>query len=89
VAYKREAHEMYQDLVASVSHDIVLSIYHAQIMVRPPVPASRVQMQTNRGDGGAPQPAHGKKTLGRNDPCWCGSGKKYKICHMRSDQGRG
>ncbi|MFN2167392.1 MAG: SEC-C metal-binding domain-containing protein, partial [Anaerolineae bacterium] len=22
----------------------------------------------------------------RNDPCWCGSGKKYKHCHMRSDQ---
>ena len=28
------------------------------------------------------------KKLGRNDPCWCGSGKKYKHCHMRSDQGR-
>jgi len=25
--------------------------------------------------------------LGRNDPCWCGSGKKYKKCHMREDQG--
>ena len=23
--------------------------------------------------------------LGRNDPCWCGSGKKYKKCHMESD----
>jgi len=23
---------------------------------------------------------------GRNDPCWCGSGKKYKHCHMRSDR---
>ena len=28
------------------------------------------------------------RKLGRNDPCWCGSGKKYKHCHMRSDQGR-
>jgi hypothetical protein len=26
--------------------------------------------------------------LGRNDPCWCGSGRKYKYCHMRKDQGR-
>lgn len=25
---------------------------------------------------------------GRNDPCWCGSGKKYKKCHLRSDQAR-
>ena len=24
--------------------------------------------------------------LGRNDPCWCGSGKKYKACHMREDE---
>jgi hypothetical protein len=87
VAYKREAHEMYQELVASVSHDIVSSIYHAQIMVRPPVPVR--QIQTNRGDGSTSQTVHTKKTLGRNDPCWCGSGKKYKVCHMRSDQGRG
>jgi preprotein translocase subunit SecA len=88
VAYKREAHEMYQDLVAAVSHDIASSIYHAQIVTRPPVPIR--QVQTNRGDGGSSQTtAHGKKTLGRNDPCWCGSGKKYKVCHMRADQGRG
>ena len=25
---------------------------------------------------------------GRNDPCWCGSGKKYKYCHLRKDEGR-
>ncbi|NOZ78716.1 MAG: hypothetical protein GXP48_05965 [Acidobacteria bacterium] len=24
--------------------------------------------------------------LGRNDPCWCGSGMKYKQCHLRSDE---
>ena len=28
-----------------------------------------------------------KQKLGRNDPCWCGSGKKYKHCHLRSDRG--
>ena len=32
--------------------------------------------------------AQGKKKLGRNDPCWCGSGKKYKQCHLREDQAR-
>ena len=26
------------------------------------------------------------KKLERNDPCWCGSGKKYKNCHMRFDE---
>ena len=29
----------------------------------------------------APQPVRAEKTPGRNDPCWCGSGKKYKKCH--------
>jgi hypothetical protein len=29
------------------------------------------------------------ETPGRNDPCWCGSGKKYKHCHLREDQRRG
>jgi hypothetical protein len=26
------------------------------------------------------------KNIGRNDPCWCGSGKKYKHCHLRADE---
>jgi hypothetical protein len=30
-----------------------------------------------------PKPDH---DLGRNDPCWCGSGKKYKRCHLEKDQ---
>jgi preprotein translocase subunit SecA len=35
------------------------------------------------------QPATVKRDrpkVGRNDPCWCGSGKKYKACHLRSDE---
>jgi preprotein translocase subunit SecA len=36
--------------------------------------------------GGRPSPS---RALGRNDPCWCGSGKKYKHCHMRQDMGQG
>ena len=36
------------------------------------------------------KPAKGAKTtlveLGRNDPCWCGSGKKYKRCHLAKDE---
>jgi len=30
----------------------------------------------------------GAKALGRNDSCWCGSGAKYKRCHMESDKVR-
>ena len=28
----------------------------------------------------------GTKKPGRNDPCWCGSGKKYKSCHLKEDE---
>jgi hypothetical protein len=36
---------------------------------------------------GSPPPARHAPKPGRNDPCWCGSGKKYKRCHLQSDQG--
>jgi methionyl aminopeptidase len=35
-----------------------------------------------------PQVAPPAKPPGRNEPCWCGSGKKYKKCHLRADQGQ-
>ena len=48
-----------------------------------PPPPPRQDMTTNRGDGTPPpaQPASSEKTVGRNDPCPCGSGRKYKKCH--------
>jgi preprotein translocase subunit SecA len=87
IAYKREASEMYNELIESISRDVVTAIYHAQLVLRPLVPVR--QMQTNRSDGGQAQPARRQKAPGRNDPCWCGSGLKYKNCHMRADLGRG
>jgi uncharacterized protein YecA (UPF0149 family) len=32
------------------------------------------------------RPPREAMTLGRNEPCWCGSGKKYKKCHYETDQ---
>ena len=40
-------------------------------------------LATNRGEGGENTPVHAEKEPGRNDPCPCGSGKKYKKCHGR------
>ncbi len=49
----------------------------------PPPPDDMSKLATNRGDGGTPaqKPAAAKPAIGRNDPCPCGSGKKYKKCH--------
>jgi len=63
-------------------------------------PNRRQRRMARRGGGlkpGDPMPAVGapakpetvrrdRPKVGRNDPCWCGSGKKYKACHLREDQ---
>jgi uncharacterized protein YecA (UPF0149 family) len=41
---------------------------------------SEVRAEVDRQQSEGP-----KKKPGRNDPCWCGSGKKYKNCHMAAD----
>ncbi len=84
VAFKREAHDMYDQLRGAIQHDIVHAIYHTQVMAVP----QRRQMQAVHPSGGndsARKPIRSEKHPGRNDPCWCGSGKKYKHCHMRQD----
>jgi preprotein translocase subunit SecA len=49
--------------------------------VRPPKPSELI---TNRNETDRkPQPASVAEKVGRNDPCPCGSGKKYKACHGR------
>ena len=86
VAYKKEAYEMFQELMGSIESDIVHAIFKVDV-VRQQQPVRRV-MQTNRGSNGDGQQTQRRSgvDLGRNDPCWCGSGKKYKHCHMRSDR---
>ena len=85
VAFKREAYEMYNQLLGSIQHDIVHAIYHAQLVAMPQPRPMRAVHPSSSGDGG-PRPARSKRAMGRNDPCRCGSGKKYKHCHMREDE---
>jgi uncharacterized protein YecA (UPF0149 family) len=52
--------------------------------------AAQPQQQQARGSAAAeakPEPVRVAVKLGRNDPCWCGSGKKYKNCHLKLDKG--
>jgi preprotein translocase subunit SecA len=102
VAYRKEAHEMYQELLARVQRTVARSVYlmPQTQSVRPrgrQLRAVRPRLQGRQGTELAEGPAKGKqavqpaasarpdRNLGRNDPCWCGSGKKYKHCHMRED----
>ena len=84
IEYKIEAHEMFQNMVAAIQEDVVRAVFRLEVVReerrRP------VEMQTSHGPvaantTGPKQPVQKKKEPGRNDPCWCGSGKKYKKCH--------
>ncbi|MGN6565531.1 MAG: preprotein translocase subunit SecA [Thermomicrobiales bacterium] len=88
VAYKTEGYRMFQQLLGNLRHDITHQIYHVEI-VRPVRPRAMDQATTNRDDGDENGKKRRKPTVrgqkvGRNDPCPCGSGKKYKNCHGRA-----
>jgi preprotein translocase subunit SecA len=86
VAFKREAHEMYDQLRGAIQHDIIHAIFRAQVVAAPQSRQMRAVHPSSGGDGnGVQKPVRREKRPGRNDPCWCGSGKKYKHCHMRED----
>ena len=77
VMYKREGHEMFQSLLARIQHDIVHTIYHTGLEAKPAVR----RVQNPQAPAGGRQAPAGARKVGRNDPCPCGSGKKYKRCH--------
>ena len=77
VMYKREGHEMFQSLLARIQHDIVHTIYHTGLEAKPAVR----RVQSPQPPAGGRQAPAGARKVGRNDPCPCGSGKKYKRCH--------
>lgn len=84
VTFKREAFGMFEGLNNDIKHTIVQAIYHAQLQ-RVPAAGSRPMRETREHDEAArkPQPVRkGGSKIGRNDPCPCGSGKKFKNCHM-------
>ena len=76
--YQREAYEMFSDLVDSVKRDAVKYLYHVEL-AQPKLQPQRLQA-VRAGSTASKKPAKSDK-VGRNDPCPCGSGKKYKRCH--------
>ncbi|MFQ5886869.1 MAG: SEC-C metal-binding domain-containing protein, partial [Anaerolineae bacterium] len=79
VEFKTEAYGMFQALMANIRQDVTRLIYHAEV-VRQPAPRP---MREVRELGGRRPVATAKEKVGRNDPCPCGSGKKYKHCCLR------
>ena len=98
--YKFESFNLFKSMLESLNKDILSFLFRAFIALRDPsqvnAPApvrkpdmnqmrtSRTDLVTNGPDQKSRMPVHVEKTVGRNDPCPCGSGKKYKNCHGRN-----
>ncbi|MFN8521989.1 MAG: preprotein translocase subunit SecA [Chloroflexota bacterium] len=81
IEYKREAADMFDGLLEGIHHHLVYTILHLEPRDQP---ARRPQQTfTNRDDEGDRQPVKTRAKVGRNDPCPCGSGNKFKRCHGR------
>ncbi len=82
IVYKTEGFRMFQGLQEHIQHDVVRSIYRVQPVVAQQPVRTRVTEEattTNRADE-ANAPRRSRKVR-PNEPCPCGSGKKYKFCH--------
>ena len=83
--YKKEGFELFDNLLDKIREEALSMIFRIQLMRERPEPVSRKKRRamhmSHGGDGEAPVTVRRKeKKVGRNDPCPCGSGKKYKKC---------
>ncbi len=77
-AYQREGFDMFEDMTGSIWNDTVELLYHVENPEN--VERKRVAKPINTGRENTNKPIVKDKKIGRNDPCPCGSGKKYKKC---------
>lgn len=86
VEYKREGSDMYDQMIAMIREDTVRMMYMARVRVKEEPKREKVAEETGTsGDQTVKRtPQKAVKKPGRNDPCPCGSGKKYKKCCGRN-----
>jgi len=97
VVYKIESYNLFSEMLQSLYKDVLSFLLRAFVPLREEAPARAAQprrtdmskMQTGRndlttnGDQKTNSPIKVERQVGRNDPCPCGSGKKFKNCHGR------
>ncbi|MDR3567867.1 MAG: preprotein translocase subunit SecA [Syntrophobacteraceae bacterium] len=87
VAYKREGHEMFQEMISLIKEETLEKLFHIQIQREDQLQEMRAEQEEQPMFFGPPeepakqQAVRKNAKVGRNDPCPCGSGKKYKKCH--------
>jgi len=89
VAFKEEGYEMFQAMITAIREETVRRMFLVQVKPREELKREKVAKETS-ATGSAPaqvkrQPVRKEKKVGPNDPCPCGSGKKYKKCCRDKD----
>ena len=90
IAYKEEGYEMFQAMIAAIREETIRRLYLVQLRPQQEVKRQRVAKET--GTAAAQQatvkkaPVRKEKKAGPNDPCPCGSGRKYKKCCMQKEK---
>ncbi|WP_287369803.1 SEC-C metal-binding domain-containing protein, partial [Oceanithermus sp.] len=93
--YKFEATRLFNEMIAHIKSESAKFFFRLKVEAEPPkpqvyVPVPEKKPQPVKADAKAAAGKRGgkrqepKKKIGRNDPCWCGSGKKYKHCHGKN-----
>ncbi|MFZ5647840.1 MAG: SEC-C metal-binding domain-containing protein, partial [Bacillota bacterium] len=85
VEYKFEGYEMFQNMIATIQEDVVRYIFRVNVVQQDQSPRQRNVVENRYADEGPKQPVRRQQKVGRNDPCPCGSGKKYKKCCGRDE----
>lgn len=82
IAYKEEGFELFDKMIQQIRTEVATFLLHAKVSIEP-VEEKRPNMITNSPEARTQQRSS-KPAVGRNDPCPCGSGKKYKNCCGRN-----
>ena len=89
IEYKREGFDMFEAMNDAIKEEIVRRVFLVRIKTNEEIKRQRVAKVTGEGAGGDKtvkrQPVVKKVKVGPNDPCPCGSGKKYKKCCRDKD----
>jgi preprotein translocase subunit SecA len=80
--YKLEGYEMFEEMVKNIQEEVVTLLFHVRVQSNVPKREKVAEpISATHGEDGPKKPAVNRnRKIGRNDPCPCGSGKKYKNC---------
>ena len=91
VAYKEEGYQMFQAMIQAIREETIRRMFLVQLRPAQEVKREKVAKETGAAAAGKAQVKrqpvrNAAKKVGPNDPCPCGSGKKYKKCCMQKDK---